>query len=498
MDCLKLSVIPQFGGSCWFNTILMICLYSQYTRKILIKECNKWDKTNSLLMIIKSILIKYYNQPLKVQKFFNKIKPEIILFKILKNNNEYDIINFIKKQMKKNISNIGWYETYIIKFLKYLNINCLDIIYSNGEYIFNFDNEIKTVYHKNIDLLNNNLKYTDDTIIYNEIKKIIKNIPDILIVIHEDLNILVNSEYIPLYNIRKSKYFSNKIYNCKIKGIDTYQDIIYFNGFKYILDATTLINYDIIDNNHAIAGITCNNERYVYNGWQYNTNDPAFIKSKSLNNESSPCSLMKYKWDLRYDNSFCLNPITCKLDFINKGDRYKNLCFSFGTKEKKARRFLIYVRDIEYKNNEKISIPEEIKVSNISKIIKDIHDIKKLSDNELILELNKFNIYLVNGIYYSRETLEGLYYDELKKYYNINSKEIIKQSKEKSIERKNKTKNELIIEILKKYPNMKNLKNKKKKELEIILYNENKEDNNTIKKKLNNIVDNLQDIIKII
>ncbi len=27
--CLDLSVIPQFEGTCWFNAILMIALYSQ-------------------------------------------------------------------------------------------------------------------------------------------------------------------------------------------------------------------------------------------------------------------------------------------------------------------------------------------------------------------------------------------------------------------------------------------------------------------------------------
>ena len=58
--CLNLSVIPQFGGTCWFNAILMIALYSQNTRKAVLRAAKYWDKSNTFLMILKSILIKYY------------------------------------------------------------------------------------------------------------------------------------------------------------------------------------------------------------------------------------------------------------------------------------------------------------------------------------------------------------------------------------------------------------------------------------------------------
>ena len=51
--CLNLSVIPQFGGTCWINAILTIALYSQYTRKVVLKQAKKWDKNNKFLMIIK-------------------------------------------------------------------------------------------------------------------------------------------------------------------------------------------------------------------------------------------------------------------------------------------------------------------------------------------------------------------------------------------------------------------------------------------------------------
>ena len=51
-SCKDISVIPQFGGTCWFNAILMITLYSQNMRKILIKEAKKWHNPDSFLKII--------------------------------------------------------------------------------------------------------------------------------------------------------------------------------------------------------------------------------------------------------------------------------------------------------------------------------------------------------------------------------------------------------------------------------------------------------------
>ena len=162
--CLDLSVIPQFGESCWFNAILTIALYSQNIRKVLIKVAKKWNKTNKFLMIIKSILIKYYKEPSKIQGFFNKIKPEIILFKMLETYNEFDMINDLKYNIKNNIANVSWFENYIIKFFKFLNINCLDIIYINGRHILNFDNDVSIRFNQNTNVAEAKIKNINDNL----------------------------------------------------------------------------------------------------------------------------------------------------------------------------------------------------------------------------------------------------------------------------------------------------------------------------------------------
>jgi hypothetical protein len=36
--CDNYPVIPQFGGTCWFNTIITACCYSENLKKIMIKK----------------------------------------------------------------------------------------------------------------------------------------------------------------------------------------------------------------------------------------------------------------------------------------------------------------------------------------------------------------------------------------------------------------------------------------------------------------------------
>ena len=51
--CKNLSVIPQYGGTYWFNAILMSLLYSDSSHKRLLKASKNWNSLNSFLMIFK-------------------------------------------------------------------------------------------------------------------------------------------------------------------------------------------------------------------------------------------------------------------------------------------------------------------------------------------------------------------------------------------------------------------------------------------------------------
>lgn len=512
--CIKLSVIPQFSGSCWFNAILMISLYSQLTRRVLIKTAKHWDKTNSFFQILKSILIKYYREPEKAQEFYNKIRPEIILYKLIKYSNNKKLANFLKKQIKKNYVNLGYYETYITSFFDYLQINCLEIVYtSNNKYILNFHNEISNVISSSGEYqieLNPPTKTNNE--VYEKTKKSLDKIPDIIVVIHKDLSKSKTRIYEHFAKYKNfDSYYADK-YNCKIKGVENYEDFIYLNGHKYKLDAILLTNYNEMALSHVIAGITCDNERYIYNGWQKITKDPAMYQFGGSLNDEQPCALMKYDWDLRKDDTFCLNANTCKLDFIT--DR-SQLCFSVGKNTDISSKTLIYVRvkDNEIINSleeEKLlSIPENLKISGLPEIIKDMFDITSLTDDELKMKIEQFGIFLDPYYYYERKVLESILYDEIAKYYNltsevvqefkrnrvipklpineeeelvihklpvkdkdINIKKVVKKNvKKEVIKEKKMTREELIKMILKKYPTITGLTSKNKAQLNDILLN---------------------------
>ena len=92
----------------------------------------------------------------------------------------------------------------------------------------------------------------------------------------------------------------------------------------YIMDSVILSNYNNEIGGHAIAGITCNNQKYVYNGWTKYTNDPGLANKKnqeqfyssSNNKYRKPCELMKHSWSVDKFQEFLLGDLQltdCKL-----------------------------------------------------------------------------------------------------------------------------------------------------------------------------------------
>jgi len=380
MNCENLKVIPQFVGSCWFNSFLMSTLYSQYARKMIIKESINWDKKDKFFNILKYILKKNYNDP-SIATYYNHLQPQLLLFKFLK---KFDINTekYIKKKIKQNILNFGWFKFYYPSFIKKLTPKVLDIYhdYKTNTNIINL--------HKTIDLIINDdddytYKYNDS---YNNIVKekkeilnIINNIPDFIILFHSELQefkgIELFYDYLNKTNKNLADVYNSSSYDFIIDGIKDYKDIITFNGINYKLDSCLLENYN--NPSHTIVGITCNNNKYVYNGWSNKTYVPT-MKDKFKSGDNFPCSLMKYDWDLRKDEDFCLNPKLCKLDFeIDKED----LCFSFG----KSDRILVYVRMDDLKTPKLSSLSSnKVKLSNVNELIKDIYQIDDLNKKELI------------------------------------------------------------------------------------------------------------------
>jgi hypothetical protein len=425
--CKDIAVVPQFTGTCWFNAILMALLYSKGARKVLIKISKTWDKKDKFYKILRIILKKNYKLKDKklVQNYFNTMKPEIILFKLLYKFNK-SLAEGFKEKLKSNISNLGFNSYFIIKMLKYLNINYLDITYLRDKDIslINMNEYVKlSIKDSNKNKLsydyNNFFKLSPENHKKNINDELKKN-PDILILFHTDLhsiayfiNIIYN--YINKNYPEYSDINNSKTYNINNSSIRDYNDIIEFNGSKYKLDSCLLNNYNNNVIGHVIAGITCNKKRYVYNGWTSNSIDPA-LNHQSFNNNKElaiPCSLMEFDWNVKKDVPFCLDP-KCSLYFnINE----KKHCFSFN----KGERILIYVKMDDKKTGSITSLSNySIDKKDISKMIDDIYNIKNLSEENIKIIIKMLKI----KDYHNKKQIVNI----LKEKYGI-IKEIIDKKK---------------------------------------------------------------------
>ncbi len=374
--CSDISVIPQFDNASWFNTILMCILYSQGMRKLMINKVSKtWKKNSSLHKFLKTILkYNYKSDKKEITRLFNLINPKLLLLKILSNNDKvlYD---------KLLLQDTNWFPEYITMFLHYLNVKTLDITYdeNKNKCYFNYFKNVNSKLFSLIDKTIFNLYYYYNNQINEnkekeemDIKNILKETPDVLILYHSKLNktnanVLTNKSM----NVFDSSNYGFNIDD--LKDIKEYKDEINFNGYTYKLDNVLLENYnDILHSRHTIAGITCGNKKYVYNGW-IKLIKGLFFTLQIILNKNEPCTLMKFDWDLNKTNNFCLDSFNCKLKEAGYLDYVFNLCFSFN----KGNRILVYVKTDKNKTS-------SIKSSSFSSLSN-----KKLIKNDVEIALLK-------------------------------------------------------------------------------------------------------------
>ncbi len=390
--CLNIAVIPQFRETCWFNAILMSCFYSQGLRKLMI------NKKDNLSKFIRQIIRNSYNK--ENLKLFNKIKPELLLFNILNKNNH----NMKKTIIKNKVFN--WSLNYISEFLKYYGVSVLDITCIENKFILNF---FKTTVDYEIKLFNPQHNFDID--VEADIKGINDN-PDVLLFYLTNKNIYKELVKVyPDFEKLDSKNFDIHF--------EDFNEIIKFKGNEYKLDSVLINNYNNLDiqNAHSIVGITCENKRYVYNGWNSLTIDNSMITVTKDKIKTYPCSLIEYDWDIKKDEEFCLNPNECKLKGIDKRD----LCFSFY----KGERILVYVKIDNYDETKRLSSSSSFKnFSNINEIKEDLRELfdykteKEVEEQLNLLQL-RYNPKLSLNI--NKKILLYAIYDD----YNISHPHII-------------------------------------------------------------------------
>jgi hypothetical protein len=269
------------------------------------------DYFNALLILLKrlkNVLLKH----IKMVEFFNTYTPESLLILL----NEYD-----KTTFDIDINNIdegGVAYTYIGDMFALFHVSChiIEIFNHKGSntnsfyfYCNNDDSEISVA-------------------------------PDVLVLVFQDSEILIDD----FKKSRQDLYLNNVLDKTVMNKFLSLQDKIEYNGHVYYLDSIIptdeLNEYNKDECLHNIAGITCQNEKYIYNGWLIE-NDPAI-------RERVACKLYQVEWNdiLRNtEKSFCLDLKGCAIH----DEKSKGLCYTFADDFT-----LIYIK--------KEAIPKEKKV----------------------------------------------------------------------------------------------------------------------------------------
>ena len=320
LDATKLELIPQLGGTCWFNVILTVLLYSQWTRKVLYEETLNWFsnpeelKTNRFKRFLMFMLNHCYSNPKKIEELFQKrIKPELLLLSFINYYKLEDIKGIIKANISKDLLAFGYDKKSIDIFLSIIFNDQLKImklfVINNNSYI----------HHKYMGLID------DD------------HYPGIIILQHDKFKGL---------ELLKQNISSYTIIDDHISGATNYEDEIIFKGRRYKLDAILMNNYSgsHLGSTHAICGITYDNKGYVYNGW-INARAPLNFTSHVQYRKKSNCRLFPKDWksDLRkapYSAGFCLpqNVADCR-NILPLDSR--ELCFDFSVNDN-TDKILIY------------------------------------------------------------------------------------------------------------------------------------------------------------
>jgi hypothetical protein len=301
---------------------------------MLYQMSDNWDMNVEFYKILRFVLKHKYlrsKNPEKDYKFFDIMRPENILQMIHKLNPKYATENMWTHASKSNI--------IISKLYKLLGASCLMFeLGENKENIYYDRRNHVTLIKKKTekDLFMYDEKNKTDVYIKNKLNRL-KN-PDVLIV-----NTAGTQLDMSFYNYKPQYKLP---YNDNTMQISSLQNSIQYNGETYLLDSVIISNYNkpIIGRGHAIAGISCNNERYVYNGWTRFTQDTTMQIANIANVDNHvklrPCELMKFEWNTMANSEFCIDLRKCMLPKKMEGEENKNLCFSFA----KGERTLVYIK----------------------------------------------------------------------------------------------------------------------------------------------------------
>ena len=305
-SCSKVYTAKQEGAICWFAAVFTSLFFSQNTRIVvkkhaqnLLREPQSRDIALAMLEILKG-----YETGKVSKRVVDHMQPRQFLMDLRKARPDY----FTNMMNKTDEAHYGPYQHAMLAFLRSPHLS-LGVI--NGQFVYSGFNVDLPLDHN---LWPKAMKTMSPKGVFVDTRK-----PEVLI-IHKD----GGEDY--LHGLWASPVPA--IGTVSGYSPNSHAPVIKYNGVSYILDSCiigTELRNPSCSIAHAIAGVTCNGERFVYNGWTAKSADPAMKGSGSVI-QDMPCALGKYPWD--QNRSFCINTSACRFQNARPNQLGKELCFN--------------------------------------------------------------------------------------------------------------------------------------------------------------------------
>ena len=300
-DCLDVKTIPQFTSTCWFNALLMALLYSDRTRIFFYQKLRRIHSANAAKNVLIEMFIHIINEQYTkvkrnpLRKFAENFKPLDLLQSLHDTNSTHFYFN-PKVDKQGHSSN-----AYLNQLMRYFNLN-KNVLYcnshpTNGKVYVSFENvnsqrTLTKKYNSTAREIYRDVKKQDEYLVDLKQKT---NFTDVDVLF---IRVLQSDSIYKTSHIRQPE--GARIYDGYLK------ETLYIGGFTYVLDSLIVsslpftTHQPIKRSGHAVAGVTCNGRRFLYNGWvDHRTNEP--------------CPLMEFDW-FKNSEDVCIDLAQCKFD----------------------------------------------------------------------------------------------------------------------------------------------------------------------------------------
>lgn len=281
--CEHVFTFLQQGPICWFTAVMTALFSSQYLRLAIAKALPGLAKVpwKAPIALDMAKILAGYDRRNAAPELFDRLEPHRFL-EYLGSHNP-NVFN------AKLSASGGYSELYLKKMLDFLETSHLFVARHKSEDTAFVLSTFNYMFPQNTDKRLRKLSRG----LLNAGKHMKLKAPAVLVVLTEHIRERLTREAFEVY---ERALDATPI---GIKGAmpNAHAPTIQYEGWTYYLDSFILANNNtlVCQKSHAIAGVTCNGQRYMYNGWASSTRGNKAMGGVRVN-RALPCPLMPVDW----------------------------------------------------------------------------------------------------------------------------------------------------------------------------------------------------------